>query len=284
MAAHSIPGACGTSLGRGFGETNSANRGPGFQPGVIAAPEHARPDSPAHSFSETQVLRLMVLQWAQSMVADPSKVSNRKDADGNRTGWTELHEIYQVAGIRVETEEEYLKRQEEEKQKGKKIAVPAGVIAMEEFLQAPPTHDGKSWPGGMRWCGIFATWALKNAGFDLRFIPNKAICYPDGTRVPTKNVSSEGRGGELGATAGDICLVNDKSRELVDEKYNPKGYHWHHVVIASHPDDEGYFDAIEGNYTDKAGARGCIVDQDTRFEGIRRNVSELIARYELYRE
>lgn len=235
--------------------------------------------SDVHSFV-IKAARLRIVEQAKTLLG---KVSNRRDAEQARTGWRVLRDIYVGAGAAVEDEATYQARKAKEAREKRKIAAAPGVVPLDDFLSAPTSPGDKgTYPAGMRWCGIFATWALNQAGFHLVWIAGKAISYSASQQVSKINAAADGRGADLGVTTGDVCIVNDKSDDL-KSKDNPQGYHWHHVIVASEPGLDGSFDVIEGNYTDAGGARQCIVDETTRFGAVRRKTSEIISRYDLFR-
>ncbi len=229
----------------------------GGRPGVDAIAWHFK------------AMRKMVVQRAQSMVG---KVSNRvvDKATSERQGGRELWEIFDSAGIAVESETEYQNRLA-----SPKFTLPAGgKIPYDQFKFAKVSK-----PGGIAWCGIFATWALNQAGFNFMWRLNRGICGPNGSTLPV--ISPHG------ITVGDVCIVADRSMALGE---NDGGFGLniqsqfltHHIIVASHPTPQGTVDVIEGNYPHQSYGAHSIVDDSTRMPQGKRHVREILQRYDLF--
>jgi hypothetical protein len=218
------------------------------------------------------------------------KVSNAPDAERRRTGWRLLKQIFDEVGLATESQSEYERRLAEQARNKRQQQVAEGVIPFDDFL-APHRSQGTkgTYPGGVRWCGVFATWVLRQVGFPVKWVKGKGIAFLQKKSEKEENYvaktnAEDGKGATLGITLGDVCVANDWSEDAKDpERGNPKGYIWHHVIVASEPDAKGNFDVIEGNYPDAGGTFQCIVDQTTRLGRTRRNVKDMIAKYEIFR-
>jgi hypothetical protein len=227
----------------------------------------SRPGPDASAFA-LMTMRQRIVEHAQSMVGN---VSNYQfdPKTRERHGWQELWDIFYSAGIPVETQEEY------EVRKGlKRFTLPAGrKLPFDHFR-----YVRQSTPG-MAWCGIFATWALNQAGFGCKWLVNKGIRRQDGSPLPLS--------GSAGVTLGDVCVVNDYHVNAQDTSedlgLNVSGqFLAHHIIVASHPTPHGTIDVIEGNYPHQQYGAHSIVDDSTRCPLGKRNVSQIVHRYSLF--
>jgi hypothetical protein len=112
-------------------------------------------------------------------------------------------------------------------------------------------------PGGVAWCGIFATWVVNQAArannvyFNGMFVMGKSINRAGQPLANTPNGSKTGIDltpqTAVTYSKGDICLTKEES---VNEKYPT-----HHFLVAEDPADalrEGrLLKTIEGNYPHK---------------------------------
>ncbi len=213
--------------------------------------------------------RKYVVQCAQSMVG---KVSNAHidPKTKERRGWRELWDIFHSAGIPVESESEY-----ESRKALPKFTLPAGgKIPFDQFKYVKGTK-----PGGIPWCGIFATWALNQAGFNVMWRLNKGICEGNGTPLPVLSPH--------GVTIGDVCIVADTSEQVSvrDRGADIRFYEQflsHHIIVASHPSPHGNIDVIEGNFPHQTQGAHSIVDDSNRMPKRKRHVREILQRYDLF--
>lgn len=101
-------------------------------------------------------------------------------------------------------------------------------------------------PGGYRWCGIFAVWAINQALEQSKFFTSrlqfnmggKIFSNANGTGFDVRQNFHQGGG----YSKGDICLV----KEHAEEKWPT-----HHFIVAEDPKPGARFKTIEGNYVEK---------------------------------
>jgi hypothetical protein len=102
------------------------------------------------------------------------------------------------------------------------------------------TSSGQEKWLGIQWCGVFACWVLRRAGFDVRWVNGTGICNgPRGNKAepqrPTRGmVFKEVFPGKPRANIkpGDICVIQAAI---------------HHFIIVEPPSADGRFKAVAGN-------------------------------------
>jgi hypothetical protein len=170
-----------------------------------------------------------------------------------RRGWQHLKEFFDLSGVHLPDK---------------------------EFSTFEPGR-GRA-PGKIGWCGIFTIWSLIKAGHAVKYKLGVGICNEKNGQAGARVSLIKPQPGKISvATLGDVCVVNDRNDDAVT-KENPQGILFHHVIVASEPDAAGNFDAIEGNFPNKAAVSQCIVDVTTSFGG-RRNLGQILYYYDLYR-
>lgn len=84
------------------------------------------------------------------------------------------------------------------------------------------------------WCGIFATYLLRKAGANVKWVMSRGIHNQTGDENSTGEIHTKYYEGNNGIMVGDICV---------------RGKGQHHFIIIGPPDESGVFEhCIEGNY------------------------------------
>jgi hypothetical protein len=117
-----------------------------------------------------------------------------------------------------------------------------------KYQNLRPPLNGKDSQGrwnGVHWCGIFACWVLKQAGFDVR--------WASGQKVPTSKAgirngildSDEPTGPTRGLVFKDTTMKLQKNIKPGDVCVIPKNAH--HFIILEPPTPQGNLLTLAGN-------------------------------------
>jgi len=158
-------------------------------------------------------LRARIVEVAEWEATRPDRLSGQvntvttRDAEGRtvvrkeRAGWQRVQEYFRVLEGWTWT--------------------PAELDKLKD-----PTRD--LLPGGIHWCGIFATWVLNRAGIPVRWRTRVGPIVSHGaSELPLAGFQDKA------ATVGDICIL--------------KGEAVHHVIPTTAPDALGDYELVAGN-------------------------------------
>ena len=168
-------------------------------------------------------IRSKIMEIAIQEAAPPyGKVSDLvRDAEGNRAGWRILKSYFDDA-VQGWTESKWAD--------GGQILYNGHwrKIKNIEGVQVPGYRVPQpSKPSGVSWCGIFATWVLRRAGLEAKWVVGAGIV---GDKVKLTS-------GSEGFMPGDVIVIN--------------GAEVHHAVVISENhkiyDGDGSIDTVNGN-------------------------------------